>query len=78
MISDINAYDQHVRSQNGEDGVIEAIFAAIGTTDQFFVEFGCGPAVECNGAQLLSQGRTGLLMASTTRRTHSLTSRASS
>jgi hypothetical protein len=60
--SNLQASERKVTSQNGEDGVIEAIFARIGTTNKFFVEFGVGDATECNGAYLLEQGWTGLMM----------------
>ena len=49
-------------SQNGEDGVIELLFAELGTTNRFFVEFGCGDGSECNGAYLLEHGWSGLQM----------------
>jgi hypothetical protein len=58
----LDASEKKVFSQNGEDGVIEAIFAEIGVTNKYFVEFGCEQAVECNTAYLLAQGWTGLLM----------------
>jgi hypothetical protein len=54
--------ERKVFSQNGEDGVIEAIFATIGVTDRFFVEFGCEVAIECNSAHLLELGWRGLFM----------------
>ncbi len=54
--------ERKIYSQNGEDGVIEAIFAAIGVTNRFFVEFGVHDATECNTARLLEQGWTGLMM----------------
>lgn len=60
--SNLEACERRVSSQNGEDGVIEAIFNAIGVTNRYFVEFGCEQAVECNTAYLLTQGWTGLLM----------------
>jgi len=60
--SNLQASERKVTSQNGEDGVIEAIFARIGTTNRYFVEFGVGDATECNGAYLLEQCWTGLMM----------------
>jgi hypothetical protein len=53
-------FERQVYSQNGEDGVIEAIFAEIGTTNRYFVEFGCEDARECNAANLVAQGWRGL------------------
>jgi hypothetical protein len=52
------ACERKVSSQNGEDGVIDAIFAEIGATT-FAFEFGCA-AVECAG-EPATQG-DGLLM----------------
>ncbi len=50
-------------SQNGEDGMIAAIFAKIGTTNRFFVEFGVEDGLQCNCRYLLKhKGWTGLLM----------------
>ncbi len=43
----INLYEKRVFSQNGEDGMIEELFARIGTTNRFFVEFGVEGGVEC-------------------------------
>jgi len=40
-------------SQNGEDGIILYIFAAIGFTNRKVIEIGCGNGVECNSANLL-------------------------
>jgi hypothetical protein len=59
---DLERFERKVHSQNGEDGVLGAIFAAVGVTNRFFVEFGCGEATECNTAYLLEQGWQGLLM----------------
>ena len=61
-LDNLEACERKVSSQNGEDGVIEAIFAEIGATNRFFVEFGCEDGSECNTANLLSQGWTGLWM----------------
>lgn len=61
-LDDLERFERKVYSQNGEDGVLEAIFAAVGVTDRFFVEFGCEDATQCNTAYLLEQGWQGLLM----------------
>jgi hypothetical protein len=58
----LEAAERQIYSQNGEDGVIEAIFAAIGTTNRYFVEFGCEDGSECNAANLVQQGWRGLSM----------------
>lgn len=43
-------------SQNGEDGILEALFAAIGTTNRHAVEFGAGIGpVECNSLRLVAE-----------------------
>lgn len=47
-------------SQHGEDGIIEAIFDRIGTTNKEFVEFGAGNGLENNSALLLVKGWKGL------------------
>jgi len=47
-ISDLNQYELKVYSQNGEDGIIRAIFAKIGTSNRFCVEFGVEKGLECN------------------------------
>lgn len=61
-LADLEPDERKVYSQNGEDGVLESIFAAVGVTNRFFVEFGCEDATECNTAFLLEQGWQGLLM----------------
>jgi hypothetical protein len=61
-LDDLERFERKVYSQNGEDGVLEAIFAAVGLTNRFFVEFGCEDATECNTAYLLDQGWQGVLM----------------
>lgn len=55
--------DRRVYSQNGEDGILAAIFAVIGTTNRYFVEFGVEDGVQCNTRHLTRHGRwSGLLM----------------
>lgn len=54
-------YEKKIFSQNGEDGVIEAIFGLIGTTNKYFVEFGGGGG-ECNTRLLRDSGWDGLWM----------------
>jgi hypothetical protein len=47
-------------SQNGEDGVIEEIFARIGTTDRFLVEIGASDGAENCTRNLVEAGWTGV------------------
>lgn len=47
-IRDINRFEKKICSQNGEDGIINAIFRKIGTTNRFYVEFGVENGAECN------------------------------
>ncbi len=54
--------EERVFSQNGEDGILDAIFEMIGTTNRYFVEFGCEDATQCNAAYLLRSGWRGLFM----------------
>jgi len=57
------ADESRMFSQNGEDGVIKAIFDQIGTTDKFYVEFGCEDGSQTNTRKLREyDGWTGLLM----------------
>ena len=61
-LTNLEFCERKVYSQNGEDGILDALFASIGVTNRFFVEFGCEDAMECNTAYLLGQGWQGLLM----------------
>jgi hypothetical protein len=59
---DLERHERRVLSQGGEDGVLEALFARLGSTNRRYVEFGCGDGVQCNTAALRRQGWQGLLM----------------
>ena len=48
----INNYERKIRSQNGEDGIIEEIFSRLKVPNGFFVEFGVQDGLECNTAHL--------------------------
>jgi len=41
-INNLEPFERQIYSQNGEDGIIEAIFSKIGSTNKYFVEFGGG------------------------------------
>lgn len=49
-IANLERYERSIYSQNGEDGILQAIFTAIGTTNKYFVEFGAGSGRQCNSA----------------------------
>ena len=55
----LNRYERQVFSQAGEDGIIDEIFTRVGTTNQFFVEFGVGNGLENNTTCLLTKGWRG-------------------
>jgi len=57
---DLTKCEKKVFSQNGEDGVIEAIFNAIGVTNKFFVEFGVDDGNECCTRCLMAKGFSGV------------------
>ncbi len=42
-------------SQNREDGMIAAIFAMVGTTNRYFVEFGVEDGIQCNRRYLMKR-----------------------
>lgn len=63
LICDINRFEATLYSQCGEDGILDAIFYKIGTTNKFFVEFGVQDGIECNTRFLQEKRRwSGLLM----------------
>jgi hypothetical protein len=55
----LQRHEHKTYSQNGEDGIIDEIFRRIGSTNNFFVEFGVGDGLENNTALLLVKGWTG-------------------
>lgn len=57
-----NASEKKVYSQHGEDGIIKAVFEHIGTSTEFFVEFGVEDGTECNTRYLKESGWRGLWM----------------
>lgn len=62
-IDNLNDYEWKYYSQHGEDGIIDAIFKKIGTTNKYYVEFGVGDATECNTRYLTEfSGWDGILM----------------
>jgi len=58
----LNDYESRLYSQNGEDGIINAIFSKIGYTNKYYVEFGGG--IDFDNTRLLREyfGFNGLLM----------------
>lgn len=60
---DLRRHELKVFSQNGEDGVLLALFSLIGPGNRSFVEFGCGDGSEFNALNLLLHwGWHGLLI----------------
>ena len=60
---DLFDFESRTFSQNGEDGVIEAIFEFVGVINKYYVEFGVESGVECNTRLLREKlGWNGLLM----------------
>lgn len=56
----LNRFEYNVYSQSGEDGIIEEIFNRIGSTNNFFVEFGVSNGLENCTASLLVSGWKGV------------------
>jgi len=54
-LSDLTRYERRIYSQNGEDGILQAIFARVGVTNSFLVEFGIGSGRECNTRRLIAR-----------------------
>lgn len=69
-IQNLNAFERTIPfierkeyAQNREDGIINAIFGMIGTTNKFYVEFGVEDGKECNTRYLMKhRGWHGLLL----------------
>jgi DNA-directed RNA polymerase specialized sigma54-like protein len=54
-------YEKQVFSQFGEDGILKEIFNRIGTTNQYFVEFGVETGIETNTTYLLHKDWKGFM-----------------
>ena len=63
----LNKFEFQVFSQFGEDGIIHEIFRRIGTTNQYFVEFGVEDGSETNTTYLLFKGWSGLWIEGSTK-----------
>lgn len=62
-LHDLTRYERRIYSQNGEDGILQAIFARVGTTNRYFVEFGARDGSQCNTRYLADHhGWWGLLL----------------
>jgi hypothetical protein len=62
-LGDLTRYEMRVFSQNGEDGILRAMFARLGPGGRYYVEFGVEDGRECNSRYLReAHGWTGLLM----------------
>ena len=61
-LSNLALNEQKVYAQNGEDGVLQALFRLLGTTNRFTVEFGAGCREECNTNLLREYGWGGFTM----------------
>jgi hypothetical protein len=62
-LPDLRDVEMRFYSQNGEDGIIQLLLAAVGTETRKTVEICAGDGVECNSANLIvNHGWTGLLV----------------
>lgn len=62
-VRDLHSHHAKHFSQNGEDGVIERLFALFGTTNRYYVEIGTGDGSECNTRWLREQhGWSGVML----------------
>jgi hypothetical protein len=62
-VIDLASFEKHVCSQNGEDGIIEAIFSKIGTSSKYCVEFGAHDGfIASNTLRLRTSGWKALLL----------------
>ncbi len=50
---DLNRFEQKIYSEQGEDGILLALFKKIGTVNKFCVDFGAGDGVTCNSGFLV-------------------------
>lgn len=62
---DLSKFEKKVYSQNGEDGVLDALFSLLNTTNKYFVEIGTENGSECNTRLLREQGWQGLMLDAT-------------
>jgi FkbM family methyltransferase len=58
---DLRQAESRVYSQNGEDGILQAILSRISIQARYCVEFGVGSGDECNCARLVLQEQWGAL-----------------
>lgn len=63
LVVDLSEYEKRYYCQNREDGVIEKIFETIGSTSNYYVEFGVESGKQCNTRYMREKyGWNGLLM----------------